>query len=76
MWIHNGRRDEGAEWRLLVLQPLWTSRSSDGPQIPVPVRTVDTARLVIRQTFLNLESIDDDAPCIRRAQSLDARLRL
>lgn len=73
-WVHNGRRDEAAEWRLLVFQPLWSCKTPDVPHIPVSVQAVDAgARLVIKQTFLNLEPTFDSHP--RRARSLDPRLR-
>lgn len=73
-WIHNGRRDEAAEWRLLIFQPLWSCKSLEVPNAPVSVRTVDAgAHLVIKQTFLNLEPTFDSHP--RRARSLDSRLK-
>jgi hypothetical protein len=72
-WIHNGRRDEAAEWRLVSFQPLWCCSSDGVPHVPVSVETVDAgARVVIQRTFLTLELT---APCPpRRARSLDARL--
>lgn len=75
-WDHNGRRDEAAEWRLKVFQPLWMCASPDVPHVPVSVESVDGGlKLVIKQTFLNLEPTFDLASSHRRrARSLDARL--
>jgi len=61
-WVHNGRRDETAEWRLVNFQPLWqvTSRgvTSHDVHLPVSVQAIDAGmHLVIQQSFLSLEPI-------------------
>jgi len=75
-WIHNGRRDDAAEWRLVHFQPLWRCSDPDVPHVPVSIQAVDAgARLVIDKTFLNLEVSCVTSSCNRRrAHSLDARL--
>lgn len=74
-WVNNGRRDEGAEWRLLTFQPLWSCAAPDIPHIPVSIKTVeDPRRLVIKQTFLHLECDHSMSSLRRRASSLDPLL--
>jgi len=76
-WEHNGRRDEAAEWRLTVFQPLWVCSEPDIPHVPVSIKSLDGGmRLVIKQTFLKLEPTLDMVSCHpRRAHSLDTSLR-
>merc|ERR1712196_52711 len=62
-WVHNGRRDEAAEWMFVNFEPLWIPRDLDVPHIPVSVETVPNRRLIIRNSFLHLE------PCGRHARS-------
>lgn len=72
-WVHNGLRDDNAEWRFLTLQPLWIVAAPDLPHIPVSVEVVEDRRLVIKQTFLHLEPTQDCGESVfrRRAHSLD-----
>lgn len=76
-WVHNGRRDNDAEWNLIIFQPLWSCSSPDEPHVPVSIQAMDTGvRLLMRRTFLDLDPILDETPCRpRRAHSLDGRLR-
>lgn len=72
-WIHNGRRDERAEWRLVTFQPLWEVRQSSTPQVPVSVQAVTAgAHVIIRKTFLSFELEYSATMCRKRARSLDA----
>lgn len=73
-WLHNGRRDDLAEWRLVTFAPLWEVRQTITPQIPVSVKAIDAgAHVVIRKTFLSFEPESAyPAKVRRRARSLEA----
>jgi hypothetical protein len=74
-WVHNGRRDEAAEWRLVNFQPMWEVKSDDvDVQLPVSVQAADAGvHLVIKQSFLSLELMCDRTR--ERGRSLDTCLR-
>jgi len=68
VWIQSSTL---GEWFLVSFQPLWKCASPDAPHSPVSVQAIEVGRLVIKDTFLNLEPM----PCQhRRAQSLDPRI--
>mmetsp|Transcript_34152 Transcript_34152/g.54480 ORF Transcript_34152/g.54480 Transcript_34152/m.54480 type:complete len:298 (+) Transcript_34152:68-961(+) len=69
-WVHNGSRDESAEWRLVNFQPMWEVKSRGCVHLPVSVQTVDARiRVVIKRSFLSLEPVCDQLRV--RSRSLD-----